>query len=169
MLDYDPKQDKMFEDGVEFKGKEEADQLDIAARYVIQQLSDGRNLGEYPHESETLPKLIQVINYIKEDKELNKAYIEAESSTLFHMKNAARDSYEKYKLNPNPDNLKAFEATTKMYELEKKAASQELNVSIEYNTVIPEDYWDLEPQFEQPERTPESMSLDKILNVKKEV
>ena len=169
MIEYDEPSDSLVRDGKLIKTKGKIAAFKAAAEYVIQQLSNGKNLGDYPHESENLPKLIKVINYIKEDKELNKQYIEAESSTLFHLKNATRDAFEKYKMNPNSDNLKAFEATTKMYELEKKAANQELNVSIEYNTVIPDDYWDLEPQFEQPERTPESMGLDKILNVKKEV
>ena len=157
MLVYDRLSDTLSKDGVEIKGKSEKKIFKHAAEYITQQVSRGKHLSDYPHESQTLPPFSAVMNFIAGDPDLKAAFSRAERDRVTHFRERLFQASEEFRANPNPTTKMAMEAAKAAYDASEKSVEDTLNVQIKFHSILPEGFWEQKTTWERKPRTKEDI------------
>lgn len=116
--------------------------------YVIGLVRDGGTLNTLPNDSDVLPPLYEILAHIDSDKELKSALVKAEKSRLGILKEELISLSREYSKSHDPELKNSILAAEKIYSSLKKDVDAGQEVTINFSSVFPENFWEAPTEYE---------------------
>lgn len=120
----------------------------LVSCFVIKKVALGESLSNLPLNSETLPPLFEIFEYIDNSTELSEMMSKAENSRLQDIKEKMIRASQIYAQTPSAENRDVYLALEKTYTNLSKSQKDSGSVVINYSTPFPQEFWDNPPDWE---------------------
>ena len=140
--------------------------LQYSAQFAINWIRLGKSLSDIPADSQILPPLFEILTYIDGNHALKTDKEHAERHRLHIVKENLIKTSEAYAKSGSATDRDLFKAQAELHDKLAKAAQQETHVEIQFNTLMPEDFWSNKKT--QDEHTPWERSEDLKTQIKED-